>query len=94
MLLLKVKIMHLRGAFFGGAGHFCDQIFFAPGAEPWHFATEHRTLRENPLCGSALTDTIDNLDEMSPLKFTDFCLFLYHQLYTTLQEPLIPPIWL
>ena len=81
------------GCLFGGAGHLCHQIFHAPGARLWHYATELRTLSVTyPLCCSALTDSTDNPSEMFPLKLTDFCLFLYHWSYTILQGPLIPPM--
>ena len=83
----KVKIKYLRGAFFG-VSDFSEQIFHAPRAKIWHYATELRTL----LCGSALTNTTDNLSEMCPLKLADFFLFLYHQSYIILQGPLIPPM--
>ena len=49
------------------------------GARLWHYAAELRTLSVTyPLCGSALTYTMDNPSEMCPLKLTNFCLFLYH----------------
>ena len=67
---------YLRRAFFGGAGHLCDQIFHAPGAKLWHYAAELRTLSVTyPLCGLTLTNTTDNQSEMCPLKLTDICLF-------------------
>ena len=63
------------------------------GARLWHYAAELRTLSVTYLlCGSALTDTTNNPSEMCPLKLTDFCLFLYHQYYTTLQGLFIPPM--
>ena len=59
----------------------------------WQYAPELRTLLVTyRLCGSALTDTMDNPSEICPLKLTDFCLFLYHRSYTILQGPLIPPM--
>ena len=46
------------------------------GARLWYYAAELRTLSVTyPLCGPALTDTMDNPSEMCPLKLTDFCLF-------------------
>ena len=76
---------------FGGVGYLGDHIFHAPGAKLWHYAAEPRTLSVTyPFCGSALTVTTNNPSEMCPLKFTDFCLFLYHQSYAILQGPLIP----
>ena len=78
---------------FGGAGHIGDQIFHAPGARLWHYAAELRTLSGTyPLCDLALTDSTDNQSEMCPQKLKDFCLFLYHQSYTILQGPHIPPM--
>ena len=63
------------------------------GARLWHYAAELRTLSVTyPLCGSALTNATENLSEMRPLKLTDVCLFLYHQSYTILRGPLIPPM--
>ena len=76
---------------FGGADYSSDQIFHAPGAKPWHYAAELRTLSVTYfLRGLALTNTTDNESEMCPLKLTYFCLFLYHQSYTILLVPLIP----
>ena len=47
---------------FGGAGHLSDQIFHAPEAKLWYYATELRTLLVTyPLCVLALTNTADNL---------------------------------
>ena len=44
------------------------------GTMLWHYAAELRTLSViYPLCGSALTNTTDNLSEMCPLKLTHFC---------------------
>ena len=64
-----------------------------PKARLWRHATELRTLSvAYPLCGSALTNTKDNPSEKWPLKLTDFCLLLYHQLYSILQWLLIPPM--
>ena len=57
------------GCLFGGAGHLSDQIFHVPGAKHCHYAPELRTLSITyPFCGSAHTDTTDNLLEMCPLK--------------------------
>ena len=62
-------------------------------ARPWHSAAElHTLLVTYPLCVSAHNDTTDNSSEICPLKHTDFCLFLYHQSYTVLLGPLIPPM--
>ena len=78
----------------GGTGHLGDHIFMPLGARLWHYAAELRNLSVTyPLCGSALTDTMNNPSEMCPLKLTDFGLFLYHRSYTILQGPLIPQ-WL
>ena len=30
--IVRVKVKYLQGAFLGGTGHLCDQIFHAPGA--------------------------------------------------------------
>ena len=71
---------------FSGAGHLSDQIFHAPGANFWHYIAELCALSFTyPLYHSALTNTMDNLSEMCPLKLTEVCLFLYHQSYTILQ---------
>ena len=84
--LYVLKVKYLRGVFFGGVGHLSDQIFHAPGAKYWHYAAELRTLSVTYLlCGSPLTDTMDILSQMCPLKLTDFCLFLYHRSKTILQ---------
>ena len=71
----------------GGAGHSDDH---APGAKPWRLATELRTLiAAYPLCGSALTDTMDNPSEECPTKLIDThshpkkIPVLYNQSYTT-----------
>ena len=58
----------------GQAGYLDDQICQAPGAMTWHYAPELRIFSvPYPLkfCGSALTDTSDNLSEMCPLKLED-----------------------
>ena len=52
---------------FGKDGHLSDPIFHAPAAMHWHNAAELCTVS---LCGSALTDTTDNLSEMCLTKFT------------------------
>ena len=58
-----------------------------------HDAAELRTPSvTDHLCGPAVTNTTDNLSEMCTLKLSEFCLFLYHQSYTILQGPLIPPM--
>ena len=46
------------------------------------------------LCSLTLTNNTDNFSEMCmwPLKFTYFCLFLYHWSYTILKGLLIPPM--
>ena len=63
------------------------------GARLWHYAAELRTLSVTyPLYGLAPTNVKDNPSEICPLKLTDFCLFLYHQSYTILQGPFIPPM--
>ena len=55
------------------SGHSSDHIFHAPVAKLWHYAAELRTLSVTyHLCGSALTNTTDNLSEMCPLKLTDY----------------------
>ena len=82
-----------KGRFLRALVPFCDQIFQAPGAKLWHYAAElHSVSVTYLLCGSAPTDTTDNLSEMCPLKLTDFCLFLYHPSYTIFQGPLFPPM--
>ena len=54
---------------FGGAGHLSDQIFHAPGAKLWHYATELCTLSVTyPLYGLALTNTTHNPSEMCHLQ--------------------------
>ena len=54
---------------FGRVGHLGDQIFHAPGANPWHYAAELSTYSVTyPLCGSALINIRDNQSEMRPIK--------------------------
>ena len=78
---------------FGGASYLSGHIFHASGAKFWHNATELRTLSVMyPLCGLVLIDTTYNLSVMCPLKLTYYYLFFYHQTYTILQGPLIPPM--
>ena len=91
--IAKVKVKYLRVPF-SRAGHLSDHIFHAPGAKLWHYVAELCTLSPiYPLCGSALTNTTDNQSKMCPLKLTYFCLFLYHQSYTTYKGHLFPQ-WL
>ena len=76
---------------FGGAGHLGDQIWHTPWSQALSYPAELRTLSvAYPLYGLALTNTADYQSEMCPLKVTDFCLFLYHWLYTILHGLLIP----
>ena len=90
---VKGKVKYLQGAFRRSYSPLADQIFHAPGAKPWHYAADLHTLSVlYPLCGSALTDTTNNPSEMCPPRLTDFCLFLYHQLYTILKGLHIPTI--
>ena len=54
----------------------CHLNFVGLEGSFWHCATELDSLSvANSLCGSALTNTTDNLFEMCQLKLTDFCLF-------------------
>ena len=69
---------------FGGAGHSCDHIFHAPGAKPWHYATD---LHIFSLFSSVVIDSSDNLSEKGPINFTD------HQSFTILQGLYIPPMF-
>ena len=63
---------------FGKAGHLKTQICHDLGAKLWHYAAELHTLSDTyPLCGLALTNTMDDQSEMCPLTLADFCLFHY-----------------
>ena len=52
--------------------HSGDQIFRPSGVKPWHYGAELPNLMVTyPLCGSGLTDTLDNLSDKWPNKHID-----------------------
>ena len=84
---------------FDGAGHSYDQIFHATGVKSWHYTAQLSTLSvAYPFCGSALTDTSDNLSELCTVKLIGIHYHpakilipvLYHQSNTFLHRHIFP----
>ena len=88
----KAKVKYL-GVPFGRAGHLSDHIFHASEAKLWLYEPELCTLSVTyPLCGTALTNTMDNPSEMCQLKLTDFCLFCTIDHTQSYKGRLFPPM--
>ena len=79
------------GCHYGGAGHLCDQIFHAlePSFGTLPLSSALSQLHILYVAWLASTPQI-----ISPLKLTDFWLFLYHRSYTKTYKGCLFPQWL